>query len=88
MDGKSENLARFIFPALITAVIVFIVSGVVTFTNIGFHPDFVPRWLKAFAVGWPVAIVVAFFAIPPVRRLTMAVVALIQKAPRAKGSAP
>jgi len=31
MEGK----ARFIFPIIISALIVFVVSGVVTFTNIG-----------------------------------------------------
>ena len=42
MEGK----ARFIFPVIVTAIIVFVVSAVVTFTNIGFRIDFVPRWLK------------------------------------------
>jgi len=51
MEGK----ARFIFPVLISALIVFVVSGVVTFTNIGLRADFVPRWLNAFATGWPVS---------------------------------
>ena len=41
MEGK----ARFIFPVIISALIVFVVSGVVTFTNIGLRADFVPRWL-------------------------------------------
>ncbi|MBV9555449.1 MAG: DUF2798 domain-containing protein [Pseudolabrys sp.] len=79
MEGK----ARFIFPILITAVIVFIVSGVVTFTNIGFRADFVPRWLRAFFTGWPVAIVVAYFAIPVVRRATAAIVSAIDGPSRA-----
>ena len=56
MEGK----ARFIFPVMISALIVFVVSGVVTFTNIGLRADFVPRWLKAFITGWPVAAVLAF----------------------------
>ena len=73
MDGK----ARLIFPVLITAVIVFVVSAVVTFSNIGFSADFVPRWLKAFFTGWPVAAVVAFFAVPVVQRLTAAIGRLI-----------
>ena len=73
MDGK----ARFIFPVVITAIIVFIVSAVVTFTNIGFSADFIPRWLKAFCIGWPVAIVVAFFALPLARRATTGLVRLI-----------
>jgi len=73
MEGK----ARFIFPIMISALIVFVVSGVVTFTNIGFRADFVPRWLKAFITGWPVAAVLAFFAIPHVRRATEMIVRLI-----------
>jgi hypothetical protein len=73
MDGK----ARFIFPVIITAIIVFVVSGVVTWTNIGFRADFVVRWMSAFIVGWPVASVAAFIVIPPVRRLTHWLVLLI-----------
>jgi hypothetical protein len=69
--------ARFIFPVMISALIVFVVSGVVTFSNIGLRADFVPRWLKAFATGWPVAAALAFFAIPHVRRATDAIVRMI-----------
>lgn len=50
-----------------------IVSAVVTWTNIGFRADFVPRWLKAFFTGWPVATVTAYFALPYVRRITAAI---------------
>jgi hypothetical protein len=74
MEGK----ARFIFPVLISAMIVFVVSGVVTFTNIGFRADFALRWMKAFITGWPVAAVLAFFAVPHVRRATDAIVRLIE----------
>jgi hypothetical protein len=38
----------------------------------------VPRWLSAFLIGWPVASVTAFFAIPLVRTATVKVVALIE----------
>jgi len=74
MEGK----ARFIFPIIISALIVFVVSGVVTFTNIGLRADFVPRWLKAFMTGWPVAAVLAFVAIPYVRRATEIIVRMIE----------
>ena len=67
-----EVKARYIFPVIITGIIVFVVSAVVTFTNIGFRIDFVPRWLNAFFTGWPVAAVTAYIAIPYVRRLTAA----------------
>jgi hypothetical protein len=74
MEGK----ARFIFPVIISALIVFVVSGVVTFTNIGLRADFVPRWLKAFMTGWPVAAVLAFVAIPYVLRATEVIVRMIE----------
>jgi hypothetical protein len=74
MEGK----ARFIFPILATAVIVFVVSAVVTFVNIGFRADFVRRWLSAFIVGWPVASVAAYVALPFVSRATMRIVDLIE----------
>ena len=74
MEGK----ARFIFPVIISALIVFVVSGVVTFTNIGLRAEFVPRWLKAFVTGWPVAAVLAFIAIPYVRRATEVIVRMIE----------
>jgi len=59
MEGK----ARYIFPVMIRALIVFVVSGVVTFSNIGLRADLILRWLKAFATGWPVTAVLAFFAV-------------------------
>jgi hypothetical protein len=73
MDGK----AKYIFPVIITGIIVFVVSAVVTFANIGLRVDFVPRWLGAFIIGWPVAAVTAYLAIPYARRFTATVERLI-----------
>jgi len=74
MEGK----ARFIFPILATGAVVFVASAAVTFSNIGFHPDFVRRWLFAFVVAWPVAAVTAFVAFPLVRRAVTRIVAFIE----------
>ena len=71
MDGK----AKYIFPVVITAIIVFVVSGVVTWHNIGFRFDFVRRWLSAFVVGWPVAAVTAYSRSHSSRRATARLVA-------------
>ena len=60
MEGK----ARFAFPVVITAIIVFVVSGALTFFNIGWRNDFVMRWWSAFAIGWPIAASTAYLAIP------------------------
>jgi hypothetical protein len=75
MDDK----AKLIFPILITAIIVFVVSAVVTWANIGFRTDFVTRWLSAFILGWSVAALTAFIAIPPVRRFAGQLAALLDR---------
>jgi len=76
MDGK----AKFIFPILATGIIVFVVSCVVTFINIGLRADFVTRWLSAFFVGWPMASVTGLVVFPFVRRATVGIVALLERA--------
>jgi hypothetical protein len=76
MDGK----AKFIFPILATGSIVFVVSCVVTFSNSGLRAALVTRWLSAFFVGWPVASVMGLIAFPCVRRATVGVVALLERA--------
>jgi TRAP-type C4-dicarboxylate transport system permease small subunit len=75
MEGKT----RFVFPVVITAIIVFVVSGAVTFFNIGWRNDFVIRWWSAFAIGWPIAASTAYLAIPFARSLTQRIVAAIEK---------
>ncbi|MGE3868366.1 MAG: DUF2798 domain-containing protein [Pseudorhodoplanes sp.] len=71
MDGK----ARFIFPVIMTGIIVFLVSFLVTFLNVGFPANFLALWLKAFFTGWPMAAAVAFFAVPLARKATERIVA-------------
>jgi hypothetical protein len=59
MEGK----AKYIFPVLATGLVVFVVSAVVTFTNIGFRADFVT----------------GLIAFPYIRRATAGIVALIER---------
>ena len=66
-------------PVVITAIIVFVVSGVLTFINIGWRYDFVIRWCSAFAIGWPIAAGTAYLAIPFARSLTQRIVAAIER---------
>src|ERR1700747_2650791 len=70
MEGK----ARFVLPVVITAIIVFVVSGAVTYFNISWRNDFVIRWWSAFAIGWPIAASTAYLAIPFARSLTQRIV--------------
>jgi Protein of unknown function (DUF2798) len=77
--GSMESKAKFIFPVLATAIVVFVAGCVVTFTNIGIRADFVRRWLSAFLVGWPIASVTGLLAFAYVRRTTAGIVALIER---------
>ena len=56
MDGKSrEDKARFILAATQSSMMVFMVTLVATYLNLGLRPDFVLQWAKAYIVAWPVA---------------------------------
>ncbi|KAB2877297.1 MAG: DUF2798 domain-containing protein [Pseudorhodoplanes sp.] len=74
MEGK----ARYIFPAVMTAMIVFMVTLLVSALNLGFPPDFLWHLTRVDFVTCPVAGDVGFFAIPVVRRLTPRMVAAIE----------
>jgi len=76
MEGK----AKFIFPVIADAVVVFVVSAVVTFSNIGFRADFVRRWLTAFIIGWPVGATTGLIVFPLVRRVAVGIAGLIERA--------
>ena len=74
-----EGNARFVFPVVITAIIVFVVSGVLTLFDTGWRNDFVIRWWSAFAIGWPIAAGTAYLAMPFARSLTQRIVAAIER---------
>jgi predicted PurR-regulated permease PerM len=73
MTGK----ARFIFPILMSAVMAFLMTALVTWLNLGLPPDFLMRWGRAFAVAWPCAALTAFVAIPLARRGTQLILKVV-----------
>jgi hypothetical protein len=77
MDGK----ARLILALLMSSVMVLMVTLLVTFLNLGLRADFLLQWVKAYVIAWPVAAITAFFVMPPARRLTEFLVALIDDRP-------
>ncbi|KAF0231450.1 MAG: hypothetical protein FD175_751 [Beijerinckiaceae bacterium] len=74
MQGK----ARFIFPAILSGVMAFLMTAVITYLNLGMPPDFVARWLKAFVIAWPLAYCAALIASPIARKGTAWIVAKIE----------
>jgi Protein of unknown function (DUF2798) len=66
MDGK----ARLILALLMSSVMVFMVTLLVTFLNLGLRSDFLLQWVKAYFIAWPIAAGTAFVIMPAARRLT------------------
>lgn len=69
------RFAPIIFGALLSAIMVAIVSAFVLLTTQGFHPGFAMQWLKSCATTWPVAFVAVTLIAPWVRRVVARVTA-------------
>jgi len=73
MDAKE----RLILALLMSSVMVCMVTLLVTYLNLGFDPGFLRQWARAYIIAWPVAAITGFLVMPPARRLTDRIVALI-----------
>jgi hypothetical protein len=60
---------RALTAALMTIVMVAIVTFVATYLALGFDPGFLRQWARAFIVAWPIAALTAFVVMPTARRL-------------------
>ena len=65
MDWKVRALTA----ALMTIIMVAIVTFVATWLALGFDPGFLRQWAKAFVVAWPIAAMTGFLVMPVARRL-------------------
>jgi uncharacterized protein DUF2798 len=72
-----EAKPRLILALLMSSVMVCMVTLLVTFLDLGLRSDFLLQWTKAYVIAWPIAATTAFFIMPPARRLTDRIVALI-----------
>ncbi len=73
MDAKT----RFIMAAVMSSVMVFMVTLLVTYLNLGFRSDFLMQWAKAYIIAWPVAATTGFLVMPVARRATDGILRLI-----------
>lgn len=69
------RFAPILFGALLSAIMVALVSAFVLATTQGFHSGFVMEWLKSCATTWPVAFVAVTLIAPWVRRVVARVTA-------------
>ncbi|MGW8393521.1 DUF2798 domain-containing protein [Pseudoduganella sp. HUAS MS19] len=62
---------RMIFAALMSLLMSVIMSGWITWLNIGFHPQYAQRWGHAFLAAWPAAFFAVMLIAPMVQRVTI-----------------
>jgi uncharacterized protein DUF2798 len=65
---------RFILAATMSSIMVFMVTLLATWLNLGMRPDFVVQWAKAYIVAWPVAAITGSLVMPMARCFTERVV--------------
>ena len=63
------RFAPVLFGALLSIIMVALVSAFVLATTQGFHPGFVAQWLRSCATTWPVAFVAVTLVAPWVRQV-------------------
>jgi hypothetical protein len=69
------RFAPILFGALLSAIMVALVSGFVLATSRGLQPGFALQWLRSCATTWPVAFVAVTLLAPWVRRVVARVTA-------------
>ena len=63
------RFAPILFGALLSAIMVGIVSSFVLATTQGIHPGFAAQWFRSCAMTWPVAFPTVTLVAPWVRRV-------------------
>jgi Protein of unknown function (DUF2798) len=61
--------SHLLFGALLSIIMVSIISGTVTLINQGYGPEFFTRWFRGFITAWPVAFPTVLVVAPFVRRV-------------------
>lgn len=74
MKKLPKNSFHLIFSLVMGAIMVFLMTGVITLANIGMPADFVARWMHSFLIAYPIAVPIIYFFAPIARRITARVV--------------
>lgn len=70
MSKLPKTRFHLVFSLIMGAMMVFLMTFVITAVNVGFGPDLLLRWAKAFAVAYVVAVPVIYFLAPLARKLS------------------
>jgi hypothetical protein len=67
--------SHLVFGALLSSIMVCIISGTVILINQGYDADFFRRWFRGFATAWPVAFPAVLVVAPFARKLVAKITA-------------
>ncbi len=59
-----------VFSFVMGALMITIMTFVITLVNVGLAPDFLARWLRAFLIAYVVGVPVIFFLAASARKIT------------------
>ncbi|MDD2808791.1 DUF2798 domain-containing protein [Rhodoferax sp.] len=67
---QPQKKFHLVFSFVMGAMMIFLMTLVITLVNVGLSPDFLARWMKAFGVAYVVGVPVIYFIAPIARKLT------------------
>ena len=70
MNKLPKPRFHFVFSLIMGAMMIFLMTFVITLVNVGWATDFLPRWMKAFGIAYVVGVPVIYFLAPFARKLT------------------
>lgn len=65
----SARYSNLLFGAILSGIMVTVVSGAVVFVTEGVGPAFAAHWLKGFATAWPIAFPTVLVVAPWVQKI-------------------
>jgi len=66
----SPQKFHLVFSLIMGAMMVFLMTFVITAVNLGFGPHFLAAWVRVFWIAYVIAVPVIFFLAPIARKLT------------------
>ncbi|MDO9600113.1 MAG: DUF2798 domain-containing protein [Azoarcus sp.] len=68
---------QYIQPVIMAGIMAFLMTGFITWLNLGIPANFLFLWARAFIIAWPLAALAAYIAIPVAQRLTKKIIAAL-----------
>ena len=67
---NEQKKFHLVFSLLMGAMMIFVMTFVITLVNVGWSDAFLRTWMKAFAIAYVAGVPVIFFLAPVARRVT------------------